>query len=282
MPVRRAVVAGRFYPDDPRNLRETLRTFLTTAAGLDPSPLPREPGEDRPLLTMLPHAGHVYCGVVVASALAGVSLARRLVILAPNHTGRGHPLGFWPEGSWETPLGAVPVDAALGEELEALGGGFAPDVRPHLQEHDIEVLLPFFQLMRPDVSILPVVVGGAGELAEAALALAELARRHGADSGEDRVAFIVSSDMNHYAPDAENRRRDALALEAFLALDPSRLVEVVRRNHISMCGVLPALMGLLVCGELGAKHSRLTAYDTSAAVSGDVSRVVGYAGARIW
>jgi len=57
---------------------------------------------------------------------------------------------------------------------------------------------------------------------------------------------------------------------------------VVQKQRISMCGILPALMGLLACAELGARHARLVAYDTSASVSGDTSRVVGYAGARIW
>lgn len=217
----------------------------------------------------------------MAAALAGVRLPSRLIVLAPSHTGLGHPLGFWPDGAWETPLGDVPADAALGRELAAQGGGFAPDVRPHAREHDIEVLLPFLLTVRPDVSILPVVVGRLEGLPEAAHALAEVARLH-QDEPDGGVAFIVSSDMNHYGTERDNRRLDGMALDALLALDPQRLLDVVRKYHISMCGVLPALMGLLACRELGAEHARLAAYDTSAAASGDASRVVGYAGVRVW
>lgn len=287
MPIRHAAVAGQFYPARPDELRAEVAACERQAARVFASPAPAEASHPsdpahpwtwtKPLLTMLPHAGHVFCGPVIAAALAGVSLPRRLIVLAPSHTGQGHPLGFWPDGVWETPLGNVPVDAELGHELEALGGGFAPDTRPHLREHDIEVLLPFLLTVRPDLTLLPIVVGQPEGLAEAAHALAALVAAH---VGE--AAFILSSDMNHYADDVENRRLDRLALDAFLSLEPRRLLRVVRDWRISMCGVLPALMGLMACGELGAKHARLAAYDTSATASGDASRVVGYAGVRVW
>lgn len=287
MPVRPAVVAGQFYPADPAGLRQEIEAFFHKAAlgaesHEDTAKLSAAWSWERPLLTMLPHAGHVYCGGVIAAGLAGIRLARRLVILAPSHTGQGHPLGFWPDGAWETPLGAVPVDGELARELAGLGGGFAPDVRPHLREHDIEVLLPFLQTVRPDLSILPVVVGGPDGLAEAGHVLARLIAAHAEDGDAGEAAIILSSDMNHYAPEAENRSLDGMALDALLSLDPQRLLEVVQGKRISMCGILPALMGLLACRELGAAHARLAGYDTSASASGGASRVVGYAAVRVW
>ena len=284
MPTRSAVVAGYFYPADPGELRASIAAYRQAAVIPEPPAGPEPASEcptrwtwDRPLLTMLPHAGHIFCGAVIAAALAGARLPRRLVILAPSHTGLGHDLGFWPEGEWETPLGTVPVDAELGRELMGLNGAFVPDTRPHAREHDIEVLLPFLLDARPDLSILPIVAGRPDDLTGAARALADLVAAHA-----DDTAFILSSDMNHYASDTENRRLDALALEAFLSLDARRLWTVVREKRISMCGIVPAVIGLLACAELGATQARLAAYDTSARVSGDVSRVVGYAGVRVW
>jgi AmmeMemoRadiSam system protein B len=230
---------------------------------------------------MLPHAGHIFCGTIIATTLSGMTLPRRLIILAPSHTGAGHPLGYWEEGAWETPLGDVPVDAGLGRELSALDGGFAPDEKPHLREHDIEVLLPFLQTVRPDLSILPIVVGRPCSLPEAGRALAWLIRAH-AGEGEDGAALILSSDMNHYADEQETRRKDQLALKAFLSLDPAALADVVGSRRISMCGVLPALAALTAARELGAGRARLMAYGTSSEASGDASRVVGYAGVRVW
>jgi AmmeMemoRadiSam system protein B len=52
--------------------------------------------------------------------------------------------------------------------------------------------------------------------------------------------LVISSDMNHFATDAENRRLDEMALAAMERLDPELLLTTCERNHISMCGVLPA------------------------------------------
>ena len=94
---------------------------------------------------------------------------------------------------------------------------------------------------------------------------------------DERVLLVISSDLNHFAPEPENRRRDQLALEAMRRLDPETLYQTVRDNEISMCGVLPAvtvLETLRLQGRLN--RCELVGYTNSAAVSGDTSRVVGY------
>ena len=91
--------------------------------------------------------------------------------------------------------------------------------------------------------------------------------------------LVISSDMNHYASDAENRRLDAIALEAMETLDPAKLLATVQDQQISMCGVLPAVMVMQTLKLLGGlTEVRRTGYATSGDVSGDLSRVVGYAG----
>ena len=47
---------------------------------------------------------------------------------------------------------------------------------------------------------------------------------------EDPPLLLVSSDMNHYASDAENRRLDGLALAALQTGDPGLLYGTVRDN----------------------------------------------------
>ena len=88
--------------------------------------------------------------------------------------------------------------------------------------------------------------------------------------------------MNHFASDAENRRLDQIALAAMESLDIERFYDTVRSQHISMCGLLPAVIvmeTLLALGQL--KRFERVAYATSAEVSGDTGRVVGYAGALL-
>ena len=279
MPVRQPVVAGRFYPGNPEALRRELRHFLGAPAGASPE------GGRAAWGCMLPHAGYVYSGAVAGATLAALRLPKRLVILCPNHTGRGQALGVWPGGAWLTPLGAVAVDEALAGDLITAGGGFAPDVQSHLGEHSIEVLLPFLQAAQAGsgdeaLAVVPVCVGTRhpGALARAGEALASvLALPENAD-----VGVVVSSDMNHYEDVRRTEQKDALALERALAADADGLLRVVEEGGISMCGAAPLALALHAARRLGQVRVELAAHDTSATASGDTQHVVGYAGLRLY
>lgn len=242
---------------------------------------------------MLPHAGYVYCGKVLGAALmspwnkstAGASLPERLVMLCPNHTGRGTPLGVWPDGAWRTPLGSVAVDTELAASLCGQGG-FAPDLQAHLGEHSIEVLLPFLQCVPPQGTpgatrrITPVCVGTMQHktLQDAGLALAEVIRQY--ENKGERIGVIVSSDMNHYEDQETTMRKDAFALSQALACDPEGLLTMVQREKITMCGAAPMVLALFAARARGEPWAELCLYDTSATASGDTRKVVGYAALR--
>jgi AmmeMemoRadiSam system protein B len=85
--------------------------------------------------------------------------------------------------------------------------------------------------------------------------------------------------MNHFADDVETRRVDRMALDAIETLDPARVYETVRANHISMCGAGPCVIVMETLRQLGCLHRcESVGYTTSAEASGDTDRVVGYAG----
>jgi AmmeMemoRadiSam system protein B len=97
---------------------------------------------------------------------------------------------------------------------------------------------------------------------------------------EERPLLVVSSDMNHYANEAQTRLRDRMALDALAALDPERLYRTVFDQQISMCGVLPAVVAMKTLRRLNSlSRYEEVGYTTSAEASGDRQRVVGYAGA---
>jgi hypothetical protein len=60
--------------------------------------------------------------------------------------------------------------------------------------------------------------------------------------------------------------------------DPHGLIETVQSEKITMCGVNPVTVMLLCSEKLGAKEAELVKYMTSGEVSGDMEKVVGYAG----
>lgn len=268
MPLRHPVVAGRFYTADADALRSEVAGLLGS---------PRE-ARIEPLMVMLPHAGYVYCGAIIGETLSRVRLPETVFLLGPNHTGRGAPLSVWPDGRWFTPLGPVDVDAELAAAIIDAGVGFLPDTEAHRMEHSLEVLLPFLQLHTPGLRIVPIVVAaGETQLQTAGQALGSLLRAE-RETGR-AVGLIVSSDMNHFADQQTTLKKDALALERLLALNPEGLIRTVRNNDISMCGVRPATLALHALKVLGGRTAELVRHGTSGDVTGDTRQVVGYAGA---
>jgi len=92
------------------------------------------------------------------------------------------------------------------------------------------------------------------------------------------VLVVASTDLNHYESQTVSERKDRLAIDAILALDAERLRRIVRQHDVSMCGIAPTQALLCAASVLGVHAARLVRYQTSGAVSGDLARVVGYAG----
>jgi AmmeMemoRadiSam system protein B len=168
------------------------------------------------------------------------------------------------------------ADLELARQLVEAIPGLELDAAAHQQEHAIEVELPFLARLAPAAKVVGIAIG-AGDL-QTCRAFADGLARVLADCRE-RPLLVISSDMNHFANDAENRRLDEMALAAMERLDPELLLSTCQRNHISMCGVLPAVMVMETLLRLGGlTATKRVGYATSADVSGDTSRVVGYAG----
>lgn len=229
-----------------------------------------------------PHAGYIYSGPTAAAVFARITIPSLVIILAPNHTGVSEAEGgvsLWEAGAFRTPLGEVPVDAEVARALrEASQGLVDVDHDAHRAEHAVEVELPFLQMLRSDVRIVPLVI--AWDAWEPARLLGEMLARLVPAAGEP-VLLLASSDLNHYEPAAVSEKKDAAALEAVRALDGEELLARCKRERISMCGRGPVAVVLAAARALGAKQAEVVDYRHSGWVSGDNGRVVGYAGVVI-
>jgi AmmeMemoRadiSam system protein B len=93
---------------------------------------------------------------------------------------------------------------------------------------------------------------------------------------------VASTDMSHYISAADAERLDRIALAEVEKLDASGLVEAVRRNRITMCGVWPSAVCIVAARALGAEHGELIEYTNSGETSGDYNQVVGYAAVKFY
>jgi hypothetical protein len=269
--VRRAAWGDRFYPAQPAALRREVEKYLAA----DPS----QEKIANPIACVAPHAALMYSGAIAGSVYARLDLPERFIVLCPNHTGRGTPLSIMSEGKWQMPMGDVPIDSELAAALRRKCHLLFEDARAHQDEHSLEVQLPFLQKLRPKLRFVPIAVGTE---AYEALEMLGRAMADAVRNCRERVLIVASSDMNHFESDERTRLKDRRAIDQVLAIDPRGLYDTVRHEHISMCGYCPTVAALIAARELGARHSELVRYGTSADVSGDFNRVVGYAAMVVW
>jgi AmmeMemoRadiSam system protein B len=263
--IRLPAVAGRFYPDDPGVLRETLDRLLAT----------ENKKKIRARACLVPHAGYRYSGSIAGEVYQALEIPARMILIGPRHLPRGAPMAILSSGSWQTPLGMAPIDAALAGKLARRCPLLREDEVAHDAEHSLEVQLPFLQRLLGSFTFVPIVIGSTRyeDLESLGHALAEAIR-----SENEPILLIASSDMNHYESDEITRVKDRKAIDCILALKPRELYDTVRNEGISMCGYGATVAMLTAIRGLDATHAELLRYATSGDVNGDLQRVVGYAG----
>ncbi|MDZ4245956.1 MAG: AmmeMemoRadiSam system protein B, partial [Dehalococcoidia bacterium] len=274
--VRSPAVAGAFYPGNAGELRQLVERCFKHSLG--PGSLPRViPGGKRSLAGLVcPHAGLIYSGPVAAHGyfqLASRAKPERVVILGPNHHGYGPALSLSAALAWETPLGRIAIDGEGAKKLLAGNPALRQENDAHVYEHSLEVQLPFLQyLYGEDFKIIPIAMSeqGLAESTKLGLTIA------GAFPADDTVV-IASSDFSHYEPQAAAEKLDGLAIKAIEKMDGDGLFSAIARHGITMCGPGPVTAAMAACRQWGVTEARLLRYATSGDVSGDYSRVVGYA-----
>src|SRR5581483_6194174 len=104
--VRDPAVAGAFYPGSAAAVTREAQQLLHRDAAEVANLAPR-----RALAVVSPHAGWRYSGALAGRLFAATDVPERVLIMAPNHTGRGPRASLWPAGVWRLPGIDVPVDA---------------------------------------------------------------------------------------------------------------------------------------------------------------------------
>ncbi len=269
--MRNPAVAGRFYSADKAKLRKQIEScFLHELGPWRVPPKDKNKEERRIVAAVVPHAGYMYSGPVAAHAYLELAKYRPpgvIVILGPNHTGRGSGIAVSKE-TWRTPLGEVAVDNEVADALWKGSGIMDLDETAHEYEHSIEVQLPFLQYVYGDFKFVPICI-----------ALQDLATS--IQVGEclsklDDTLIIASSDFTHYESRDSAKAKDEKAIEMILACDTKGFLDIVYERNISICGFGPIAACLSAIKEK-KPMGKLLKYATSGDVTGDHSQVVAYA-----
>jgi hypothetical protein len=261
--IRKPVVAGQFYPSNPRQLKTQIEQFLQNP--------PKKLIDARAIIT--PHAGYIYSGKVAGAVFREIKIPPTAIILGPNHSGLGSSFSIISSGLWQTPLGEVKINQKLAEQLQKRIPFLQEDPLSHSSEHSIEVQVPFLKFLNPKVEIIPISIN-CNELA--------MVKKLGEGIAEvikgDSILLIASTDFTHYEPHEVAKEKDHKAIEAIKQLNAELLCNMISSYNITMCGHAPVLATISCVKYLGCKNVTLVKYETSGDVSGDYSSVVGYGG----
>jgi AmmeMemoRadiSam system protein B len=268
--LRRAAVAGSWYPAAPAALTKAVDGYL---AGADAS---RRLNDLVALIA--PHAGLIYSGPVAAFAYQ--QLRDRpidlVVLVGPSHFVAFDGVSIYSSGGFETPLGAASIDEACARELMAATTIVREVPDAHRREHSLEMQLPFLRRVAPAARIVPLVMGAQTSHTSEALAAALTKVLQPRSARGERIVLVASTDLSHYHDAATAAALDGIVIDHVARFDEDGLQKALDRRPEHACGGGPAVAVMRAARQLGAQDGVVLRYADSGDVSGDKSQVVGY------
>jgi AmmeMemoRadiSam system protein B len=280
MQPRRSTFAGSWYPDGETACRQQIEAFLRE--DFDHADLPRPPQAG-----IVPHAGWFFSGAIACHVIQalGANAAPDAVVLFGMHMLPDQQPAIMDRGSWETPLGILPVAETLAAYLTERFRFAIETPRDPNRDNTIELQLPFVRYFFGETPILPIGVPPAKTALDIGRAVVAGARELGLD-----LKVIGSTDLTHYGPNYgftrhgrgsaaeawvrdENDRR---FIEAALGLNPEAVIAEALQ-HQNACCAGAAAAAIQAGLDLGVSQGVLMVHTTSYEKSPGDS-MVGYAG----
>jgi len=160
--VRRAEHAGSWYTDDGDDLSRELDEYLSRATTTP---------DGHPCAIIAPHAGYRFSGPCAAYAYKQIDPTKveRVFILGPSHHVFLRTCALSEAGAYSTPIGDVPIDQDVYQELHATGEFETMSLDVDEAEHSLEMHMPYVikSMGSKSFKIVPIMVGALNADAEA-------------------------------------------------------------------------------------------------------------------
>jgi len=271
---RKPAAAGRFYPSDPDELRTLLASLFAKG---------KPGGEPHALAIVCPHAGYVFSGSVAASGFNQVDPGRQydnVFVIGSSHYVSFPGASVYNKGDYLTPLGKVIVNRELADSLIRQDAVFTFNPEADLNEHCIEVQIPFLQYyLKKSFRLVPIVLGT--QSAETCKKIACVLKPY----MNEKNLFVFSSDFAHYPSRADAQVTDKTTCDAILKNSPQDLTNLLDRykhNDIpnlatNLCGWTSVLTMLnMTTGNKNLRIVPVQYMNSGDTKYGDKKQVVGY------
>jgi hypothetical protein len=267
MTVRKAAVAGSWYPGSADALSAAVDRYLAGAA----EDAPRAP--EHLVALVAPHAGLIYSGPVAAYAYL---LVRQqpidvVVLVGPSHFVGFEGVAAFRGAGFDTPFGVAPIDLDCTESLMQASAIVRDYPAAHAREHSLEMQLPFILRVAPRVKIVALVVGW-----QKADTARELGDALGSVFQGRRALLVASTDLSHYQNATVAAKLDSQVIHQVQRFDADGLMSLLETFPQHACGGGPTVSVMRAAKRLGARDACVLKYGDSGDVSGDKDAVVGY------
>ena len=263
--IRQPAVAGMFYEREPVHLKKAIENYLSQAHP------PKIDGEIVGLVS--PHAGYFYSGKTAAFGYKLIKGKKyeTIVVISPSHYEYFRGVSIYNGTAYQTPLGIVPIDTELRDELKDYNSIIEFSRRGHGREHALEVQLPFLQMVLSEFKLLPIVMGDQSKEIVYALAevLAEVLKNK-------NVLLVASSDLSHYFSHEVANSLDSRVEKFINDFNDEGLMDELEEEKVQACGGGPIVTVMKTSKLLGATKSKVLYRNDSSEASGDKHQVVGY------
>ncbi|MCX6320191.1 MAG: AmmeMemoRadiSam system protein B [Bacteroidia bacterium] len=272
---RQPVAAGKFYPADKETLTNDLSQYFESCK--------KSPGNWDVRAIISPHAGYVFSGKIAAAAYSAISrnsVFKNIFIIGSSHIMSFDGASVYNTGDFITPMGKIGVNREIANKLIRENKVFKFPTTAHLQEHSIEVQLPFIQYYFKDKPlIVPIIIGTNSE--NTVKKIAEALRPWFTSEN----LFIISSDFSHYPPYKDAIETDKLTALSIASGNPQTFLNTLKKNSekqipglvTSMCGWTSGLTLLYLIEGNNQLEIKLIDYCNSGdSPYGGKDEVVGY------
>jgi AmmeMemoRadiSam system protein B len=248
-------VAGSFYPAQTDEIKRYFEHFNKVYDAKSTLP------NIKSRAVIVPHAGYIYSGYTanIAYKILQNSDVSNFVVIGPSHRVGFRGISLCEDQSYETPFGEIQSDQDMVNELKQM---FNLKTLIQHAEHSTEVQFPFIKHYLPHAKIVELIYGDVEpktlcEIIDFLL-------------NKEDYGVIISTDLSHFHNLNDANKLDNICLNAIVSLDTDML-----ENGCEACGKIGIKAMLMSAKKLDLKPHLLD-YRTSADVSDDTSRVVGY------
>ena len=254
MSIRKAVVSGSFYPDTKEEILKYINHFNSIGVNI-------KTFEDIKAI-IVPHAGYIYSGFTanLAYKLASKKEIKRVIVIGPSHRVylKGASVAIYDE--YETPLGNLKMDKEFSQNLIDKYDFLDFNVECEF-EHSTETQAPFIKHYFENVDLVEIIYGKI-DYKELSKVIDEVL------SHSDNFV-VISTDLSHFYTLEEAQKLDDICLEAIDKKDLKMF------DYCEACGKegIKAIIDWAIKNDFDTK---VLNYCTSADVTKDKSRVVGY------